>query len=437
MVELEKYIKKLEKLNLLRYRGRIVQIVGLTIEAEGLTGCLGEICYIKTPTGKIMAEIVGFRGERSLLMPLGEMNGIGPGCEVVATGEPFRVGVGPGLLGRVLDGLGRPIDGKGPVAFEEWYPVLSERCNPLERQRIREVLPLGIKAIDGLLTCGKGQRLGIFAGSGVGKSILLGMAARYTKADVSVIALIGERGREVREFVEKVLGPEGLSRSVVVAATSDQPALVRLKGAFLATAIAEYFRDRGQDVLLIMDSVTRFAMAQREVGLAIGEPPATRGYTPSVFALLPQLLERAGTSPKGTITGLYAVLVDGDDFNEPIADAIRGTLDGHIVLSRELAAQNHYPAIDVLNSVSRVMIDIVSKEHLEKAARLKSILATYREAKDLIEVGAYRMGSNPKIDYAIKMIDRCNQFLRQGIEESYSFEETEKQLFQLFSAEAA
>lgn len=298
MVSLKRYIMRSEELDPIKYHGRIVQIIGLTIEALGPRGNVGELCYITTPEGRIKAEIVGFRGQHTILMPLGEMTGIGPGCEVVATGEAFKIGVGPGLIGRVLDGLGRPLDGRGPVPFADWYPVTAEARNPLERRRIREVLPLGIKAIDGLLTCGKGQRIGIFAGSGVGKSILLGMAARNTTADVNVIALIGERGREVREFIEKDLGDEGLARSVVVAATADQPALVRLKGALLATAIAEYFRDQGKDVLLMMDSVTRFAMAQREVGLAIGEPPATRGYTPSVFALLPKLLERAGTSLK-------------------------------------------------------------------------------------------------------------------------------------------
>jgi flagellum-specific ATP synthase len=433
VVSLEKYLIRSKEFNPIKHRGKIVQIIGLTIEALGPRGNVGELCYIITPEGRLKAEIVGFRGQHTILMPLGEMTGIGPGCEVVASGEVFKTGVGPELIGRVLDGLGRPLDGQGPAPFREWSPVTTEARNPLERRRIHEVLPLGIKAIDGLLTCGKGQRIGIFAGSGVGKSVLLGMAARNTMADVNVIALIGERGREVREFIERDLGEEGLARSVVVVATSDQPALVRLKGALLATAIAEYFRDQGKDVLLIMDSVTRFAMAQREVGLAIGEPPATRGYTPSVFALLPKLLERAGTALTGTITGLYAVLVDGDDLNEPVTDAVRGTLDGHIVLSRELAAQNHYPAIDVLNSVSRAMVDLVSSEHLAKAGRFKSILATYREAKDLIEIGAYQPGSNPKIDEAIKMIEKCRAFLQQGTGEKYSFEETQQQLFHLLS----
>jgi len=428
MINLEKYYRRLREHEPIKYWGRVGQIIGLTIESEGPRGNVGELCYLITNAGRIKAEIVGFRGQHTILMPLGEIRNVGPGCRVVASGDVFKIGVGPGLVGRVLDGLGKPMDGKGPVEFTEWFPVTAEARNPLERKRIQEVLPLGIKAIDGLLTCGKGQRLGIFAGSGVGKSILLGMMARNTTADINVIALIGERGREVREFIEKDLGPEGLKRSVVVAATSDQPALVRLKGALVATTIAEYFRDQGRDVLLMMDSVTRFAMAQREVGLAVGEPPATRGYTPSVFALLPKLLERAGTSKRGTITGLYTVLVDGDDLNEPITDAVRGTLDGHIVLSRDLAAQNHYPAIDVLNSVSRVMMDIITPEHQAKAARFRSVLATYREARDLIEIGAYKTGSNPKIDEAINLIEGCQAFLRQDIHECYGFKETVEQL---------
>lgn len=428
MIDLEKYYRRLRGNEPIKYWGRVGQIIGLTIESEGPRGNIGELCYLITTAGRIRAEIVGFRERRTILMPLGEIRSVGPGCRVVASGDVFKIGVGSGLVGRVLDGLGKPMDGKGPVEFTEWIPVTAEARNPLERKRIQEVLPLGIKAIDGLLTCGKGQRLGIFAGSGVGKSVLLGMIARNTKADINVIALIGERGREVREFIEKDLGAEGLQRSVVVAATSDQPALVRLKGALVATTIAEYFRDQGKDVLLMMDSVTRFAMAQREVGLAVGEPPATRGYTPSVFALLPKLLERAGTSKRGTITGLYTVLVDGDDLNEPITDAVRGTLDGHIVLSRELAAQNHYPAIDVLNSVSRVMLDIVTPEHQAKAARFRSILATYREARDLIEIGAYKTGSNPGIDEAINLIEGCRAFLRQDIHECCSFAETVERL---------
>lgn len=435
MISLERYIRRMENFEPIKYKGKIEQIIGLTIEALGPWGNVGELCYILTSKGRIKAEIVGFKGEHTILMPLGEVGGVGPGCIVVASGDIFKVGVGPDLKGRVLDGLGQPIDGKGPIQAETWIPVSSEAHNPLERTRIKEPLPLGIKVIDGLLTCGKGQRLGIFAGSGVGKSVLLGMIARNTTADVNVIALIGERGREVLEFIEKDLGEEGLRRSVVVAATSDQPALVRVKGAMVATAIAEYFRNEGLDVLLMMDSVTRFAMAQREIGLAVGEPPATRGYTPSVFALLPKLLERAGTNQQGTITGLYTVLVDGDDLNEPIADAVRGILDGHIVLSRELAAQNHYPAVDVLNSVSRVMIDIVSQGHLARASKMRSILATYREAKDMIEIGAYKHGTNQKIDEAIRMQEQCNSFLRQGIWEKFSFQETQQLLEKLFPDE--
>lgn len=375
--------------------------------------------------------MVGFKENKILLMPLGELEGIGPGCEVVACGQSFSVGVSPDLLGRVLDGLGNPIDGLGPITYEKEYSVNNSPPNPLQRKRITEPLSFGVRAIDGILTCGKGQRVGIFSGSGIGKSTLLGMIARNTSADVNVIALVGERGREVREFLEKDLGEEGLRRSVVIVATSDQPALVRIKGAMVATTIAEYFRDQGQDVMLMMDSVTRFAMAQREVGLAVGEPPATRGYTPSVFALLPKLLERSGTSMKGTITGLYSVLVDGDDHNEPIADAVRGILDGHIVLSRDLAMQNHYPAIDVMASISRVMNDIVSAEQLDAAGIIKNILATYRDAKDLIDVGAYAKGSNPKIDYAISMIDKVNNYLRQGIDECFNYAQSAEQLKEL------
>lgn len=426
----DKYIYALDKVEPIKTNGKVTQVVGLIIESHGPEANLGEMCYIY-PRGskfKIKAEVVGFRENKILLMPLGELEGIGPGCEVVASGQSFCVGVSQDLLGRVIDGLGNPIDGLGPINFEKENSVNNSPPNPLQRKRITEPLSFGVKAIDGILTCGKGQRVGIFSGSGIGKSTLLGMIARNTSADVNVIALVGERGREVREFLEKDLGAEGLKRSVVVVATSDQPALVRLKGAMVATTIAEYFRDQGKDVMLMMDSVTRFAMAQREVGLAVGEPPATRGYTPSVFALLPKLLERSGTSLKGTITGLYSVLVDGDDHNEPIADAVRGILDGHIVLSRDLAMQNHYPAIDVMASISRVMTDIVSEEQLAAAGKIKNILATYRDAKDLIDVGAYAQGSNPKIDYAISMIDEVNNYLRQGIDECFSYAQSAEQL---------
>lgn len=424
MLKFEKYFQAIEKTEPIKTNGKVTQVIGLIVESQGPGANLGELCYVFPNNGstRIQAEVVGFKENKILLMPLGDLGGIGPGCEVVATGDCFRVGVGPKILGRIIDGLGNPLDGLGPLDVTEEYPVNSNPPNPLDRKRITEPLSMGVKPIDGLLTIGKGQRVGIFSGSGVGKSTLLGMVARNTSADVNVIGLIGERGREVREFIEKDLGEEGLKRSVVVVATSDQPALVRLKGALVATTIAEYFRDQGQDVMLMMDSVTRFAMSQREVGLAVGEPPATRGYTPSVFAILPKLLERSGTSSKGTITGLYTVLVDGDDHNEPVADAVRGILDGHVVLTRELAMQNHYPAIDILASVSRVMIDIVGVEHKAAADELRRILATYRDAKDLIDIGAYSHGSNPKIDYAISKIDNALKFLTQGVDEKYDFD---------------
>jgi len=421
----KKYREALEKSNFVVKYGKISQVIGLTIESNGPSVSIGELCKIDSCTCKdVLAEVVGFKDNKVLLMPLGDMEGIAPGSKVIALGETLSVGVGPELKGAVINGLGKSIDDKYLPLFRQAYPVFNQAPHPLRRQRINEPLELGVKAIDGLLTIGKGQRVGIFAGSGVGKSTLMGMIARNTTADINVIALIGERGREVREFLEKDLGEEGLKRSIVVVATSDQPALIRLKGAFVATAIAEYFRDQGNDVLLLMDSLTRFAMAQREVGLAIGEPPVSRGYTPSVFALLPKLLERAGNSEKGSITGLYTVLVDGDDLTEPVTDAARGILDGHIVLSRNLANRNHFPAIDVLASISRVMPDIVPKEHRSIAGEFKKVLAVYRDAEDLINIGAYVKGSNPKIDYAIDSIDRANEFLLQEIDEKFSFEET-------------
>ncbi|PKM47624.1 MAG: flagellar protein export ATPase FliI [Firmicutes bacterium HGW-Firmicutes-8] len=424
MLKYEKYFQAIEKTEPIKTNGKVTQVIGLIIESQGPGANLGDLCYVFPNNGstRIQAEVVGFKENKILLMPLGDLRGIGPGCEVVASGDSFRVGVGPKLLGRILDGLGKPLDSLGPVETIDEYPVNGNPLNPLERKRITEPLSMGVKAIDGILTIGKGQRIGIFSGSGVGKSTLLGMIARNTSADVNVIALVGERGREVREFLEKDLGEEGLKRSVVIVATSDQPALVRLKGALVATTVAEYFRDQGLDVMLMMDSVTRFAMSQREVGLAVGEPPATRGYTPSVFAILPKLLERSGTSSQGTITGLYTVLVEGDDTNEPIADAVRGILDGHIVLTRELAMQNHYPAIDILASVSRVMIDIVREEHLKAADDVRSVLATYKDAKDLIDIGAYAKGSNPKIDNAISKIDAIVEYLKQGVPEQYTFD---------------
>ena len=379
-----------------------------------------------------MAEVVGFKDNRVLLMPFESVDGIGPGSLVENTGDVLRVKVGPEILGKVVDGLGRPIDGS-EIEHGEAYSVEAPAPDPMTREIIHEVLPLGVKAVDGLITVGKGQRIGIFAGSGVGKSTLLGMFARNTKADINVIALIGERGREVREFIERDLGPEGMKRSVLVVATSDKPALIRNKAAKTATAIAEYFRDQGKDVLLMMDSLTRFSMAQREIGLASGEPPVTRGYPPSVYSEMPKLLERAGMAEKGSITGLYTVLVDGDDFNEPITDTARSILDGHIILSRKLGHKNHYPAIDILQSISRCMSQISTKEHKKMAGRLKNVLATYNEAEDLINIGAYKKGSNKNIDYAISKIDAVNAFLMQQTDEKYSFEEKLKMLFDIFS----
>jgi len=428
-ISLKKYRDMVNEIEVIKCTGQVVQVIGLTVEAEAPVGEVGEICHIYNTkeTSYIPAEIVGFRKDRILLMPYGELSGIGPGSKVVFTGRPFKVAVGSQLIGRILDGLGRPMDGGAAVEPERWANIQNVPPHPLNRQRISEPLVLGIRAIDGLLTCGQGQRLGIFAGSGVGKSTLLGMIARNTLAEVNVIALIGERGREVREFIEKDLR-DGLKRSVIVVATSDQPPLVRLKAAFVATAIAEFFRDKGKKVLLMMDSITRFAMAQREVGLAIGEPPVSRGYTPSVFSILPKLLERVGNGEKGSITGLYTVLVDGDDFNEPISDAVRGILDGHIILSRRLANRNHYPAVDVLGSVSRVMPDIVDKSHMQLAGKIKALMAAYEEARDLINIGAYRRGSNPEVDEAIDKMPRITEFLQQAIDEKADLEDTRQRM---------
>lgn len=430
-MNLQKYRDLLDKSDFIKYYGKVSKVVGLTIESDGPEVDIGELCKLHALKGKrvINAEVVGFKDSKVLLMPLGEMAGVGPGNLVVASDSVLKVGVGHNIKGRVLNGMGFPIDDLGPIKPEAYYPINNQPPHPLNRNRITEPLPLGIKAIDGLLTVGKGQRIGIFAGSGVGKSTLMGMIARNTKADVNVIALIGERGREVREFIEKDLQEEGLSRSVVVVATSDQPALVRLKGALVATAIAEYFRDQGMDVLLLMDSLTRFAMAQREIGLAIGEPPVSRGYTPSVFGIMPKLLERAGNSSKGSITGMYTVLVDGDDMTEPVTDTARGILDGHIVLSRSLANRNQYPAIDVLASISRVMTDIISPDHKKAAGELKKALAVYRDAEDLINIGAYVKGSNDKIDHAIDLIDEITRFVQQTTDERFTFEEVLEQLY--------
>lgn len=424
---------RLDNMDFIRLNGLIAKAIGIVIESKGPDVRVGDLCEIRyrDKSMSLPAEVVGFSENRVLLMPLGELTDIGPGCDVVAVGQKLGVRVGPGLLGRVLNGLGEPIDDKGPIIAGEVYPLYAKPPHPLLRKPVATPLPVGVKAIDALLTLGRGQRVGIFSGSGVGKSTLMGMMVRNTEAEISVIGLIGERGREVGEFLERDLGSSGLKRSVVVVATSDQPPLIRLKAALTATAIAEYFRDRGKDVLLLMDSVTRVAMAQRDVGLAIGEPPATRGYTPSVFAFLPKLLERAGAGERGSITGVYNVLVEGDDMNEPVADTVRGILDGHIVLSRKLASKGHYPAIDVLRSVSRVMPNITSQEHLEAARRVRELLAIYEDAEDLVNIGAYKDGSNINIDWALRYLDDVLDFLCQPVEGRFSFEETVKKLISL------
>ena len=432
---LAKYQRCVDTACTIQASGKVTNVVGLVIEAQGPLSRLGTVCdiYTKGDSHKITAEVLGFKDNKVLMMPLQEIRGIGPGCPIVARQQRAVIPVGPGLLGRVIDGLGNPIDNKGPIPVESEYPIYGTPINPLTRKRISKPLDLGVRAINGLLSVGCGQRMGIFSGSGVGKSVLLGMIARKTAADVNVIALIGERGREVNEFIEKELGEKGLERSVIVVATSDHLPLIRMRGAFIATAIAEFFRDQGRHVNLMMDSVTRFAMAQREIGLALGEPPTTKGYTPSVFTLLPKLCERAGTcANRGTITGLYTVLVEGDDTNEPIADALRSILDGHINLTRDLSNQNHYPAIDVLSSISRVMDDIIDSEQRQYANKLKETLAIYRKAEDLINIGAYVAGSNPKIDYAIEMIEKINRYLKQDIDETTDFAESISQLAQLF-----
>lgn len=432
-VNFEKY-KNAADQNYFVRMGKVVNVVGLTIESAGPDAKLGDLCMIRPSSGDqppAMAEVVGFKDRRTLLMPYGIVTGIGAGSIVVNTGEPLKVYAGDALLGQTLDGLGRFPDGS-VLENGTKYSVDAQPPDPMSREIIDEILPLGVRAVDGLITVGKGQRIGIFAGSGVGKSTLMGMFARNTKADINVIALIGERGREVREFIERDLGPEGMKRSVVVVATSDKPALERKKAAMTATAIAEYFRNQGKDVLLMMDSLTRFSMAQREIGLASGEPPVSRGYPPSVYAEMPKLLERAGRAAKGSITGLYTVLVDGDDFNEPITDTARSILDGHIVLSRKLGQKNHYPAIDVLASISRCMSAIATKEHKACAGKLRNVLATYNEAEDLINIGAYKRGSNPNIDYAMEKIDVVNGFLCQDVDEKMNIEETLERLKALF-----
>jgi flagellum-specific ATP synthase len=415
--------RAVDEVDLMPVVGRVIGAAGLIIESAGPKAKVGELCYIEGDGGRIPAEVVGFRNDRILLMPLAELDGLRPGWQVYATGGPLQAPIGEGLLGRVIDGLGNPIDGQGPLAVEARRPVAGLPPAPLARQRIRQPMSLGVRSLDGLLTVGKGQRIGIFAGSGVGKSTLLGMVARSAKADCNVIALIGERGREVREFIERDLGEEGLKRSVVVVATSEQPALVRIRAALAATAIAEHFRDQGRDVILMMDSITRLAQAQREVGLSVGEPPATRGYTPSVFTLLPRVLERSGNGAVGSVTGIYTVLVDGDDMNEPVADAVRGILDGHVVLSRKLAQAGHFPAVDILASISRVMPEVTSPEHQELARKFRQLLAAYKETEDLINIGAYQKGSNPLVDEAIRKLPELRRYLTQRTDESSDLNE--------------
>ena len=431
--KLNKLSNKLNVSNSIASVGKVTQAVGLVIESLGPKAPVGEVCTLKDKAGNEVAkvEVVGFRDNKILSMTLGEMNDIMPGMEIYASGRPLTTMVSETLLGRVLDGLGEPLDDLGELNIKETRSIYANAPNPLSRERIKTPLKTGIRALDGLLTLGKGQRVGIFAGSGVGKSTLLGMLARSSNADVNVIALVGERGREVRDFIEKDLGPEGLERSVVVVATSDAPALVRVKAPLIATTIAEYFRDRDLDVMLMMDSVTRLAMAQREVGLTIGEPPTTKGYTPSVFSLLQKTMERAGCGEKGSITALYTVLVDADDMNEPIADAARGILDGHIVLSRKIASSGHYPAIDVLESVSRLMSEVANSEHKKAAMHIKDMMATYKDAEDLISVGAYQKGTNQRIDRAIALNDRLRAFLRQQVEETTDYDETVRQIIEL------
>jgi flagellum-specific ATP synthase len=432
-IDFERIEKDMGSFDIWKYEGIVSQVIGITIEAEGIKSYVGEVCLIYNNMNiPVPSETVGFKDKKIILMVLGEVTGISPGCKVTPTGKCHSIKCSFDLCGKVLDGLGNPIDG-GEIQTGDIYSIDREPPSPLKRRRIKSVLPTGVRAIDGFLTCGEGQRVGIFAGSGVGKSTLLGMMARYSEADVNVIALIGERGREVLDFIEKDLGIDGLKKSVIVCATSDKPALVRQKGAFTATAIAEYFRDQGKKVMLMMDSVTRFAMAQREIGLAIGEPPATKGYTPSVFAMLPKLMERTGMSDKGSITAFYTVLVDGDDFNEPIADAARSILDGHIVLSRDLAAKNHYPAIDVLNSISRLMSDITEENHKSAASKARDLLSVYKESEDLINIGAYVKGSSSKIDEAIKYHDKIDEYLKQRVEENNKFDDSLEKLTDIFT----
>jgi flagellum-specific ATP synthase len=429
--DIDKITRRLRSVKLIRQSGVVESVVGLVIEASGPAAQVGEHLIIERSIasgGPLMAEVVGFKDGKVLIMPLGEMGGVSPGAKVWASGQQLSVPVGDELLGRVVDGFAQPLDNKGPILATSRRPLAGQPPHPLERRRITEPLYTGIRAIDCFATSGKGQRVGIFSGSGVGKSTLMGMIARSSRADVNVIGLIGERGREVRDFIEKDLGPDGLKRSVIIAVTSDKPPLLRVKGALAATAIAEYFRDCGKDVVLMMDSLTRIGMAQREVGLAAGEPPTTKGYTPSVFSFFPKLLERAGLCGKGSITGYYTVLVEGDDINDPIADTNRAVLDGHMAMSRTLAARNHYPAIDVLGSISRLMVDITTREHQQVAAAARRLLSDYTQSEDLINIGAYIKGSSPKIDFALERIEPLNNFLQQAIEESADFDESLERL---------
>jgi flagellar protein export ATPase FliI len=436
-VELARYFDAVENACPVQVKGRVTEVIGLVVRAALPQAFMGELCLIYNPRSRmpVKAEVVGFQSGEVLLMPIGELAEIGPESEVVGTGSCLCVSVGDALLGRVLNGVGEAMDLEhlGPIACTQQYPIYAAPPDPLRRRRVMQPVGIGVRAIDGLLTCGEGQRIGLFAAAGVGKSTLLGMIARNTEAEVNVITLVGERGREVRDFLEHDLGPEGLKRSVIVCATSNEPSLVRLKAAYVGTAIAEYFRDQGKKVMLMMDSITRFARAQREVGLACGEPPARAGYTPSVFSQLPKLLERAGNSDKGSITAFYTVLVAGDDMNEPVADEVRSILDGHIILSRELAGHGHYPAIDVLQSVSRVMSAVAEQGHRQAAARLREVLATYEKNKDLILIGAYEKGSDARVDYSVRMIDKINGYLRQETSQCATFPETIAALKQMFA----